>query len=99
MQGDATVYYNSQLKDSDQDVAEMNDYDMFLKEWIMLTAKNGTVYRETKWWKERNVTLQHHKNAFIWWFLNLFMGVFCISLVVKLFRKSNYFSCRKLFLG
>jgi hypothetical protein len=53
MPENSTIFYNTQVSDTADFSKDVYDYDYFLPEWIRLTASNGTVYVEDKWWHQR----------------------------------------------
>uniref|UniRef100_A0A914CZK4 L-Fucosyltransferase n=1 Tax=Acrobeloides nanus TaxID=290746 RepID=A0A914CZK4_9BILA len=63
MSENSTIFYNSQVSDTADFSKDIYDYDYFLPEWIKLTASNGTVNVEDKWWYERTENIENQTES------------------------------------
>ena len=63
MSENSTIFYNSQVSDTADFSKDVYDYDYFLPEWIKLTASNGTVHVEDKWWYERTGNIENQTES------------------------------------
>uniref|UniRef100_A0A914YR19 Uncharacterized protein n=1 Tax=Panagrolaimus superbus TaxID=310955 RepID=A0A914YR19_9BILA len=53
MKENSTIFYNSQITDNADFTKDIHDFDIFPKEWIMLSLKDGKAFKETQWWHQR----------------------------------------------
>uniref|UniRef100_A0AC35EZ86 L-Fucosyltransferase n=1 Tax=Panagrolaimus sp. PS1159 TaxID=55785 RepID=A0AC35EZ86_9BILA len=53
MKPNSTIFYNAQITDNADFTKDIHDFDIFPKEWIMLSLKDGKAVKETQWWHQR----------------------------------------------